>query len=478
MDPTGARDQLISFKRKPNETCLAAMNRYELLYSRAAFTPAPGAGQAQGVMQEAQKIEQLLKILGPKTARELNARNNEHLYVKHQYVPYDTMIKWALYGEKVNGEYHPERGFTGGVDTLGLHHLSINSVDYPEAQVVGLKGIVGNNAHRSSAYKANPMEQRRSDRTRDLTRHRSSSRDALLDQRRGTSVERAPAPLAQSQPTIPQPTRSTPTPQPSPRTRPSAEPPTRYQEPAPYPMELDVNSSFREATQNQTPQRVSRKEANEARQQRIHEYNQRVRDVSQHRQARSRSREAAAAAARIPQEAYQLPPPTDKSRNNSSTRRSDSYNRGNGTPRYQDDRRERRDRSASTDKRQDDRRTGPSQYPRRSQSGVRDKPPPGETQWSSLMTHSGQRYPKFRIRGIHVPDNYDFEYPPDYCAKCSGYRENKSGRAIRNVSHTAFNCPFYLFTADTPCRICDGLGLTGYHWPRDCMNDAQRGTSN
>jgi hypothetical protein len=44
-------------------------------------------------------------------------------------------------------------------------------------------------------------------------------------------------------------------------------------------------------------------------------------------------------------------------------------------------------------------------------------------------------------------------------------------------SHNAFNCPFYLTTTETPCRICEAHNAYGLHYPRHCLNDARNGRS-
>ena len=482
LDPSGAKSQLATFQRLPNESCLAAINRYELLYSIAA--PIMPFNQNQGLnaqgLTEPQKVTQLMQLLGPKSRQDVENQQNELLRFRNQTMDYATTLRWAQHYETANREYDPVAGFTPrGVDTLGLHHLSINNVNYPEVQTTGMKGVFERARGRTNAYRASPSDLMRADRAQERTRQRSASREALIDQRRAASIEKMDTTEpARPHPAIPQPQYVEPPPSPAPRPPPSAEPPRRYQEPAPYPEKLDYNSKYHDAMANQTPRR-SRRDVWTDRQDYPRPYGDRQRPRS-----RGSSAEPQRFQSPAPAERDTRPPPVGKNwerRDFTPDRRSGSYDRNrayqdNRNSNYRDgDRRPRDGRSTSVNRQQDNRRRD-SAGPKRALSGVRDVAIPGDTLMSNVVTHSGQHYPKYRVRGTHVPENFDFERQPEYCTKCPGTKDSRTGRIIRETNHTAFNCPLYLFISRTPCRVCDALGLTGYHHTRDCMNDSRNGT--
>ena len=447
MTPSIAEAQLASFRRRQSESVIAAMQRWLQLNKTASILY-----YGDGDLQDKQKITQLKQIVGPKTRAKLCTYLMEQQALYSNCMPYDAALHHAHYTEVALGEFDPQTGYIGEI-AVSAAELYLNQIDYGEVQAAGLRTLAEKAKGRTSPYQVGSTEHGRTTRAAAVAKQRSASREAEIDKRRALTPEKYDLPPDPPPPAIPQPVQynfAPPTvvaplpppvvPQPTayaqpPPPRPSS--PGPYRQPSHYPASLDYNNqdrSRRDQYDRQQQQQQPRRPSNE-------------RDA-------------------IPQQHSYGPPPTSSNHNQSYGPQGQNNYRGSSGGRngYRNDQYgQSRNPGSSAERR------GDNYGPRRNQSGVRSREPSGERQWSNVKTIHGQVYPRFRIKGIHVPNMFDFDNQPDFCQKCGGPMKSGTKEVITNKTHKTFACPFYLAWSEIPCKICNELGIYAEHFPRDCM---------
>lgn len=455
VDPISCHTEALIFQRKASESIRACMQRYCRLCLRAGMLY---QGHAEG---DFDKIKMLMQCVGPKTRKSLVTVQLNQINLQSAASKYEDMLLLAEQQEALNGEWsRASQLFTpylGPEIPYQQNMMGIHAAELAEDSTKQKAKLVNIDKHDRTLSKTKDKRIQEQNRSRQESRTKNFMRSRSMTPEDNDFMEDSPAaritptqaqfnvPQAQlqalQQPSQPQ---QRPTPQVQQQQVPVLKP---FQQPVLMPNSMDYNNAAREDQRNMNALRAGQSPGQ-------YSYNRGYQGQRDQGYQRSYSPMNRYPGGQYQDQQYQG---NQQRGNDQSWSRNQNFQR---TPFDGSD--------------PEARQHGPSTSPPRQdgQGGYRPPSPfqrgrdqfRGQSPGRNSRFQSPARY--MRVRGVHVPPDYDFNSQfGDHCRKCD----------VRG--HDDYNCVVYHLFNEKGCRICKSLGLNGLHFESYCKHNFHSASS-